>query len=244
MNRLIKMIVVEAKLHMRDVGTWVMAVLLPTFILGVLGAIPGFRTPDEAFGGARFIDLFVPSLMVMTLGVLGVNALPLRLTSYREKGVLRRLSTTPAHPAVLLAVQLMINLVMALMAAVLLITVGNLAFQIALPQHLPGFLATFFLGMSSLFALGLMIAAVAPTSQTANLVVWPLFFVVMFLGGVYVPRFFLPEIVIHIGQYTPPGVQAILDAWTGTPPQPLQLMVLALMTLVAGALAARLFRWE
>ena len=41
-----------------------------------------------------------------------------------------------------------------------------------------------------------------------------------------------------------PGVTALQDAWTGTGPQPVQLVVLALITRVAGAVAVRVFRWE
>ena len=66
----------------------------------------------------------------------------------------------------------------------------------------------------------------------------PLFALVMFLGGVYLPRAMLPEFLIRIGDYTPPGVQALLDAWSGTSPQPAQLAVMALITVLAGAVAA------
>ena len=54
----------------------------------------------------------------------------------------------------------------------------------------------------------------------------------------------LPEVLIRIGDYTPPGVQALLDAWSGTSPQLAQLAVMALITVLAGAAAARRFRWE
>ena len=66
----------------------------------------------------------------------------------------------------------------------------------------------------------------------------------MFLGGVYLPRQMLPDFLIRIGDYTPPGVQALLDAWQGTSPQLSQLAVMALVTVVAGCAAARRFRWE
>jgi ABC-2 type transport system permease protein len=54
----------------------------------------------------------------------------------------------------------------------------------------------------------------------------------------------LPDYLIRIGDYTPPGVQALMDTWAGGNPQPVQLAVLAVVTVVAGAAAARLFRWE
>ena len=43
--------------------------------------------PDPALGGLRFIDVFVPSLVVITVGTLGIQTLPIRLATYREKGV-------------------------------------------------------------------------------------------------------------------------------------------------------------
>ena len=98
--------------------------------------------------------------------------------------------------------------------------------------------------MSALLALGLLVAAVAPTTGVATALFIPLFALVMFLGGVYLPRQMLPEFLIRIGDYTPPGVQALLDAWSGTSPQPAQLAAMALFTVLAGLAAAKRFRWE
>jgi ABC-2 type transport system permease protein len=244
MTKLTKITAMETKLFFRDPATWIVALLLPTFVLVVLGIIPTLRTPQATFGGERFIDLFVPSLVVVTLATLGVNAMPIRLATYREKGVLRRLATTPVKPGLLLAAQLMINMVVALAAVLLLIVVGRLLFNVALPQHTNGFLVAFLLGMSALFALGLLVAAVAPTARAGTALSLPLYFLAMFLGGVYLPRVFLPDFLVRMGEYAPPGVQALLDAWIGVAPQPLQLAIMGAITVVAGVAAARLFRWE
>lgn len=244
LRNLAKLALVETKLFFRDPATWVVALLLPTFVLLVLGALPSLRTPQEMFGGQRFIDIFLPSLMVITLATLGVNNLPLRLSSQRERGVLRRLSTTPLNPALLLAAQLLINTLLAIGAVALLILTGWLAFEVPLPRNLPGFLAAFILGLASMLSLGLLIAAVAPTSRAGSALAMPLYFAVMFLGGAYLPRIFLPDFLVQIGSYSPPGVQPLLDAWMGAIPDPLQLAALALIALAAGAGAARAFRWE
>jgi len=182
--------------------------------------------------------------VVITLATLGVNTLPIRLATYREKGVLRRLATTPVKPATLLAAQLAVNAAVAVAAVLLLILVGRLVFGVPLPRHGLGFVAAFLLGMSSLFSLGLLVAAVAPTARAGTALALPLFFVTMFLGGVYLPRWLLPKFLVRFGDYAPPGVQALLDAWMGTGPQPGQLACLAAVTVVAGVVAARCFRWE
>ena len=118
---------------------------------------------------------------------------------YREKGVLRRLSTTPANPWSLLTAQLTVNMGVAVVSVIVLIVVGNVVFQIPVPQDPLGFAAAFLLGMSALFALGLLVAAVAPTPGIATALFVPLFALVMFLGGVYLPREMLPDFLIRIG---------------------------------------------
>jgi ABC-2 type transport system permease protein len=240
----LKLITVEAKLFLREPAAWILSVILPTFVLVLVSAIPGLRESDADLGGLRFIDLYVPTMIVLALAVLGVNTLPIRLAGYREKGVLRRLSTTPVHPARLLMAQLAINMIAAIASVALPIVAGAGILQIPMPRNVVGFIATFILGMSSLFAIGTLIAAIAPSVRTGNALTWPVFVVVMFLGGVYVPRVALPELLQRLGDYAPPGVQAMLDAWMGTGPRPEQLVALAAITVIAGAASVRLFRWE
>ncbi len=243
-SALAKVVAVETKLFLRDPGVLIVAVALPTAILLILGAIPLLRVPDEAFGGLTFVELFAPSLVVITLATLGANTLPIRLATYREKGVLRRLSTTPVHPAYLLVAQLVVNAIAAFAAIALLIVVGRLVFGVPLPQDLWGFVLAGIVGGGSLFALGLLAAATVPTARAATAIALPIFFFAMFAGGVYLPRMLLPDFLVQIGYYTPPGVQALQDAWTGTGPEPLQLVIMAAIAVVAAAVAARVFRWE
>jgi ABC-2 type transport system permease protein len=245
MRELSHVAAVEAKLFLREPATWIIAVILPTIVLIALGVIFAPHRPDPALGGQRWIDVWVPSMVVLTLATLAVNTLPTRLVKYREKGVLRRMSTTPANPFLLLVAQLAINMVVAVVAVAVLMVVGNVAFQVPLPHDWPAFIAAFTLGMTSLLALGLLVAAVAPSTGIATALFLPVFVVVMTLGGVYLPRVFLPAILQQLGDFTPPGVQAIQDAWLGTASvQLLPLGIMATITVVAGAAAARLFRWE
>jgi ABC-2 type transport system permease protein len=244
MSNLRKITVIEAKLLLRGPSTWLVGLLLPSIVLLAIGMIFAPHRPDPLLGGRRYIDLLAPSMVVISLATLGISTMPARLVKYRDRGVLRRLSTTPVDPAAIVIAQLAINLAVAIGGLLLLIAAGTLAFQIPLPQNLIGFAVAFLLGASSLFAVGLLVAAVAPTIGVANAMIWPLFVAVMFLGGVYLPRWLLPDVVVRIGDVSPPGVQAMLDAWSGTAPQLLPLAIMAAITLLAGAAAAKLFRWE
>ena len=240
---LTKITTVEARLFFREPGVWLLTILLPTIVLVVVGLLFGVK-PDPGLGGRRWIDIFAPSMVVMTLAILGVNTLPARLVKYREKGVMRRLSTTPASARSVLIAQLIVNMGVAVVSLVVLIVAGNVVLQVPVPKDLVGFAVAFLLGMAALFAMGLLVAAVAPTAGIASALFVPLFALVMFLGGVYLPRQMLPELLIRIGDFTPPGIQALLDAWSGTPPQLAQLAAMGIVTVVAGAAAVRRFRWE
>jgi ABC-2 type transport system permease protein len=240
----LKVIQVEAKLFLREGATVVFAVLFPTILLLVLGAIPALRTPDPIFGNLRFVDGYAGTLVVITLAFLGLQRVPAAVATYREKGVLRRLATTPLHPAKLLASQLIVNLVAALLSVVLVVAVGKVVFDINLPHSPGGFILATLLGATSLFALGLVVAALAPTARAAGGWATVLFMLIMFFGGAYLPRFLLPDVLNTIGQYLPPGVGALQESWVGTAPHPLHLAIMALITLVAGTVAARTFRWE
>ena len=234
----------ELRLFLRDRATLLLSLALPTLILLLLATIPALREPTEFLDGRSFVDYFVPSLLAMSVALLGVQALPTGLATYREKGILRRLSATPARPIALLVAQLVINLGAAVVAAAAMVLVAGLVLGTPLPAHPLGFVTAFLLGTSAVFALGLVVAAIAPRARVATGIGTIAFLLVMFFAGVYLPKFLFPDIVLRIGEYVPPGVTAMDDAWYGTGPQPLQLVVMAAVAVGGSLVAARLFRWE
>ncbi|MDA1358977.1 ABC transporter permease [Glycomyces luteolus] len=244
MSSLGKLVQIETRLFLRDPMSFTIGLLLPAAVLLGLGAVPMLREPSPDMGGQRFIDYFAPSTLVMAVGVIGLTNLPAVLAAYRERGVLRRMRTTPIHPAKLLLAQLIVNIGASLASALLVIVAGKLVFDVPMPQHPWGFAIAFVLGISSVFAIGMLVAAVAPTARAASGLSTVLFMSVMFFGGVYLPRFMLPDAVARIGDYVPPGVQSLLDAWTGTAPAVIPLVVMAATAIGAGAVAARIFKWE
>jgi ABC-2 type transport system permease protein len=239
-----KLIQIEARLFLRDPMSFTVGLLLPTVVLIGLGAVPMLREPAEDMGGQRFVDYFAPSVIVMAVGVIGLTNLPAVLAAYREQGVLRRMSTTPVHPVKLLLAQLVVNLGASLLSAALVIVAGKLVYDVPLPEHAWGFAIAFVLGITAVFALGMLVAALAPTARAASGLSTVLFMTAMFFGGVYLPRFMLPDAVARIGDFVPPGVQSLLDAWTGTAPAVIPLVVMAATAIAAGAVAARIFKWE
>lgn len=234
----------ELRLLLRDPVTVIVGVLLPTAVLLVIGAIPKLRTPEAVFGGARFVDVFAPVLLAISIALLGLQTLPIGLATYRERGILRRFATTPMRPSVLLAVQLVLTLTAAAVATLLVLLTAWLVLDVPPPNHPVAFVLAFVSGTSATFAVGLLIAATAPRSRTAAGIGTVAFVLTQLLGGVYLPKFLLPQALVRIGEFVPPATGALQGAWTGDCPQWLHMGVMAAVAVVAAGLAARLFRWE
>jgi ABC-2 type transport system permease protein len=234
----------ETRLFLRDPLTTLLGVLLPAAVLAGLGAVPALREPSEVFGGLRFTEYFAPSLLAISIAVLGVQNLPTGLATYREKGILRRMSATPVSPFAVLVVQLLLNLVTVALGTVLMVAVAVGVFGVPAPRHPLGFALAFLFGTGAVFAIGLLIAAVAPRAKVAAGIGTVVFMVTQFFAGVYLPKFLLPDVIVRIGDFVPPGIGAFQGAWTGDGADPVQLAVMVLIAVVATGTAARFFRWE
>ncbi|BCB79465.1 ABC transporter permease [Phytohabitans flavus] len=242
-----RLTIVESKLFLRDTTTMVMGVAFPAVLLLLLGlAIPGFRDATDDLDGLRPIDIYVPIVLAMAICTTSVSVLPTYLATYRERGVLRRLATTPVGPVKLLGAQLVVNGAGTLVAVGLAVVVGAVAFGVDLPQQVLGFLIALVFGTAAMFAMGLLIAAVAPRAKTATGIGMLVYFPMLFFAGVWTPGPVMPDGLRRVSDFTPLGAasQAMQDAWSGSFPSALHLVVMVGYLLAAGALAARLFRWE
>src|SRR5262249_6970312 len=143
--------------------------------------------------GLTLAATYVPIVIAFSIAMLALNVMPVVLATYRERGVLRRMSTTPVPPSRLLAAQLTINAAIAAATTVLVLIIGRIAFDVGLPRQVGGFLLALVLAAAGLFAIGLTIAALAPTGKVANAAGALTFFPMMFFAGLWVPRAIMPD---------------------------------------------------
>ena len=242
----VKLTVTELKLLAREPVQAFFTVLFPTILVVILGSIPAFRKAAPELGGNTYVSLYVGIAVALTLAMLGFQVTPMVLATYRERGILKRLATTPARPEMLLAAQLTAALITAVLAAALVIGVGRIAFDVALPRQFAGFVLAFLLTALGVFAIGLFIAALAPTGKAGNSIGTLLFFPSMFFAGLWTPREIFPHVLQRVGDFTPLGAgeRALHDAMTGHWPSLLSATVLVGYLVVFGFGAARLFRWS
>ncbi len=236
----------EARLAWRRPLGLIGGVALPVLLLVLFGELPTFKQTFPSLGGETIFDVYVPVLIVLGLAMLALLGLPIPLVSYRELGVLRRLSTTPVPPSWLLAAQGLVQLGIAVTMSVAVIVISVSAFGVPAPKSPGGLAVSFLLAVAGLFAIGLVIAALARTATAVNVIGRVIFFPLLFLAGLWLPRDLMPGVLLDISNYSPLGatVQAIQDSMqTGFPPAA-PLLVLAAYAAVFGFLARRFFRWE
>jgi ABC-2 type transport system permease protein len=239
-----RLLATEAKLLLREPMVLFWGVIFP-IVLTVVFGLAGNK-PDRKLGGLTLVDVYVPVMMAFVLTVLAVQALPAVLTSYREKGVLRRLSTTPMRPELLLGADFLIDGAVIVTALALIVAVAKLAFHVHLPSQALGFVLTLALSAVAMLGLGTLIASVARTGRMASALGTILFFPMMFFAGLWVPRQLMGAALRHISDFTPLGaaVASIQQTMHGGWPSVTHLLVLAAYAAVLAVAATRLFRWE
>ena len=236
----------EARLARRQPFPIIGSIALPVILMIIFGEIPSSSQVISTLGGLTLFDVYLPIIMVLGLTMLTLLGLPGPLVSYREIGVLRRLSTTPVPPSWLLAAQVVVQLGAALAGLLIVSAVSVTAFGAAVPKSVTGLALSCLLAIAGLFALGLLIAAVAPTSGSVNAIGRLALVPLMFFAGLWLPRALMPAILQDISDYSPLGaaVEAIqYSMQTGFPPAR-PLLVLAAYAVVFGFAARRFFRWE
>ncbi|MEU6644047.1 ABC transporter permease [Saccharomonospora sp. NPDC046836] len=246
MSALSRLTATETTLFFREPMSVFFALAFPPILLVILGAIPAFREPDETLGGLRVIDLYAPIIVAMAIAMFAMNGLPQQFATYREKGILRRLRTTPVKPPVMLGAQLLMSTIMSVVTMLVVLAIGRLAFDVSLPSQVPAYLVAYLLSALAMFAIGLLVASLAPSGKSAGAIGSVLFFPVLFFAGLWAPRETMNDVLRTISDFTPlgAGVQALQDAATGHWPDLLHVAVMLGWTIVAGGLAARYFRWE
>ena len=236
----------EARLTWRRPVALIAGVGIPVLLLVIFGELPSFHQATAALGGYTAFDLYVPVLIAFSLAMLALLGLPMPIASYRELGVLRRLSTTPVPPSWLLAAQGVVQLCLALASLVIIFVTSVAAFGAPAPKSPAGLILSVAVSVAGLFPIGLAITAIARTANGASVIGRLAFFPLMFFAGLWLPRALMPNLLADISNYTPLGaaVQAIQDSILQGFPPAAPLLVLVAYAVVFGFAARRFFRWE
>lgn len=235
----------EARMVARDTAGLIVPLGLPLLIL-VMSASAASRQAVGTRGLTGLEAYVLPLVLAVVFASIGIVNMPSFLAYYRRTGILRRLGVTPASPVMVLAAQVLVSLGQALLGTGLALAVAVLGFGARLPDDPWTVLGIGLLGIAAMYAVGLVVAAVAPTPNSAVAIGLVAFLAIGAVGGLFGSPDALPDPVATVGGHLPFGatVQTLGAAWVGADVEPSQLLALVVSVVVGTALSTVLFRWD
>lgn len=246
MRTLLKLTWLETKLFIRDPLSMIFTFGLPIIFLVVLAGVFGNVPDPTVYRGVGPIDYYVPAYVALVIAAISVMNLPIRLTGYREHGVLRRFRASGIPLWQVLGAQLLVMLFIAALGALLVMVIALLVYDAGLPEY-PGLVVLAFVASVMGFgAFGIFLGSVLPTTRAALGLGLVLFFVMMIVGGAGPPPEVLSDAMRGIGIATPMWhvIVVLQEPWLGFGWDWAEFGVVAGIGLVSAALSLRFFRWE
>lgn len=247
MRALWKLTIVQFKLFMREPMGLFFTLAFAPLVLILFGSIYG-NEPTPLFRGLGAMDVSVPAYMGLIVGTVGLMSVPIATSARRESGALRRFRATPLRPLTYMISDIAVNFLVTLLGIGLLVAVGKVLYNVRMEGNLVSILAAVALGAFAFFALGYVIAGVAPTARVAQVVSMVIFYPMMFLSGAGLPLEILPASIRSLSRFLPLThvVTLVRGLWAGDSwSQHLtEVGVLLGLLVVGAAVSARTFRWE
>lgn len=189
--------------------------------------------------------------MVVGIGILG-NGLfgaGMRAVSDRENDILRRYKVTPITPVPLLAASTTTGLILYLPGLFVILLLANRLYGMAFPHNALSLFLFVSVGCIAFRSIGLILAAVANSTQESLILIQPLYFGMLLLGGATVPITAFPDWIQIITQFVPAtylttGVAGIIQRGESIGQNWLAVLALLITAAVATFIATKLFRWE
>ncbi len=207
---------VELKLFGREPVGLLFTFAFPVVVLVVLAGVFG-SYPTVDFESARPVDYYLASYLAVVIAALSLVALAVHVTTYRERGVLRRLRASSVPPTTLFGAQTLVSFVLAAGGAVLLVAVGTVVYDTNPPERPAAALAGFVLATFAFLALGFLIGNLARTARAAQAIGMLLFFPMWLLSGAGPPPAVMSDAMQKLAELLPLtyAVRAIQDPWLG-----------------------------
>ena len=237
----------ELKLSLRGMDMVIFAICMPIVMVVILGIIFGSK---PAFDGSQYTFLEQSFGAVATIAICagGVMGLPLVISDYRHKKILKRFKVTPVSPALILAVQVAIYALYSVASLILVYAVATIFFGYQMSGSWLRFLGAYFLVMLSMFSMGMLVGGVAPNIKTASVLASVLYFPMLIFSGATLPYEVMP-VALQKAAYILPLTQGIKLLKAASLDLPIDSVLLPVIVMIALAVTCigvsiRFFRWE
>ncbi len=237
----------ELKLSLRGMDMLIFAVIMPLIVLIILGIIYGKK---PAFEGASytFIQQSFGALASISICAGGVMGLPLVVSDYRSKQILKRFKVTPMSPVTILLVEVTIYFLYALISLLTLLATAILFFGFEMQGSIVLFILGWILVMVSMFSIGLMVGGIAKNSKVAGIIASILYFPMLIFSGATLPYEVMPESMQRVVDILPltQGIKILKSATLELPINNILLPIITMMAIafICSFVAIRFFKWE
>lgn len=237
----------EWKLNIRNMNMVIFAVIMPLIVLVILGFIYGVKPAAE---GAEytFMEQSFGALCTISICAGGLMGLPLVVSEYRERKILKRFQVTPVSPVRLLAVEFTIYVLYCIVSMVTLMVAGTIFWNIRIYGSWTGFLGSWLLTMVSTLSIGMMVGGIAKNTKTASVIASVLYFPMLIFSGATLPFEVMPDFMQKIVSIFPmtQGIQLMKAAFLDLSVENSGLTIIGMgvVTIVCFSIAIRFFRWE
>lgn len=237
----------ELKLNIRNMNMVIFAVCMPIVILVILGFIYGTKPAAE---GAEytFLEQSFGALCTISICAGGLMGLPLVVSEYRERKILKRFQVTPVSPLKLLLVEFSIYVVYCIVSMLTLFPTAMLFWNVKINGSLTAFLGCWLLTMVSTLSIGMMVGGIAKDSKSASVIASLLYFPMLVFSGATLPFEVMPPIMQKIVSVFPltQGIELMKSAFLGLPMENawLPIVIMAAVTIICTGIAVRFFKWE
>jgi ABC-2 type transport system permease protein len=241
------MLKTELKLSLRGMDMFIFAICMPIVVLIIIGIIYGNKPAFEG-AGYTFLEQSFGALATISICAGGVMGLPLVVSDYRSKKILKRFKVTPISPAMILSVQVVIYMLYAFVSLLLIYLLAMLLFKFQLRGSLLHFVGGFFLVMLSMFSIGMMVGGIAPDTKMAGVIASILYFPMLIFSGATLPYEVMPvnlQKVVNILPLTQ-GIKLLKAASLGLSPDNgrMPILIMAALAIACIGFSIRFFKWE
>jgi ABC-2 type transport system permease protein len=240
-----RMTVVELRLFLREPAALISSLAFPLFLALVLGAAFGDWT---ATGRYRIVDVQVPGLMAVVAANLALMGIPIALTDYKERGILKRYQASPVRLRWILVVMHLVGTVVLLAGSLILVLTTLTVFGLRFGGDPLTVVVVLLLGAVALNAVGFALGGLLPTTRQAQAVGFCVFFPMLFLSGAVWPIDRFPAALEAVSYAIPLRylVDPLVGVWIGEPvsDQWPSLLVLVGVAAVALGVVRATFRWR
>lgn len=197
MKRFLTLLKNEMKLNIRDMNMVIFAVIMPFVILVVLGVVYKMK---PAYDGATytFLEQSFGAVCAVSMCAGGLMGLPLLVSDYRERKILKRFRVTPISPTLLLGVELTVYIIYCIISLLILGIAATLFWKVKLHGSLWAFLGSWLLTMLSTLSIGMMVGGLAKNSKHAGVIASLLYFPMLVFSGTTLPIEVMPNIMQKI----------------------------------------------